>query len=107
MSAETQPTVRHCVLGCFADDATDEQKAAMMEGLRGLPAKIPQIHSLLVGMDLGMVKGNHDWALNVEFASKEDYEVYAGHEAHVEVISTLIKPILKAGTRTAVQFALS
>ena len=42
--------------------------------------------------------------IQVDFATVEDYNVYATHPAHVEVITKLIKPILRPGSRTAVQF---
>ena len=97
-------TVRHVVLGKFVESATTEQKNTMFENLRALPGKIPQILSLVVGEDLELSDGNHGFALNVEFASGDDYKVYATHPAHVEVITNNIKPILLPGSRTAVQF---
>ena len=97
-------TVRHVVLGRFVEGATTEQKNTMFENLRALPAKIPQILSLVVGEGLGLAEGNHGFALNVEFTSGDDFKVYATHPAHVEVITNNIKPILLPGSRTAVQF---
>ena len=75
-------TVRHVVLGKFVESATTEQKNTMFESLRALPGKIPQILSLVVGEDLGLSDGNHGFALNVEFASGDDYKVYATHTQH-------------------------
>jgi hypothetical protein len=100
------PTLRHCVLGAFTDEATDAQKEAMVQAMRAMAAKIPQICSLVVGLDAGLVPGNHGFAANVDFASAEDYQIYATHPEHVAVITNFIKPILKPGSRTAVQFAL-
>ena len=97
-------SVRHCVLGAFTDEATAEQKEAMFAALRALPAKVPGICSLVCGPDLGLADGNHGFAINVEFATEEDYKVYATHPEHVAVITKRIKPILKPGSRTAVQF---
>ena len=100
------PTLRHVVLGRFTDAATTEQKEAMLNELHGLPAKIPEICSLVCGLDAGLSAGNHGFALNVEFGSDADYQVYATHPDHVKVINEFIKPILASGSRTAVQFAL-
>ena len=100
-------TVRHCVLGQFTDEATSEQKTAMFEAVRGLPAAIPEIQAMYVGPDMGLAEGNHGFALTVDFADADGYKVYATHEAHVHVISNNIKPILKPGSRTAVQFTMS
>jgi len=94
------------VLGKFTDEATTAQKEAMLTALRGLPAKIPEICSLVCGMDVGIAEGNHDFSLNVEFTGPDGYQVYATHPDHVAVITDLIKPILKPGSRTAVQFTL-
>ena len=68
--------------------------------------KIPGICTLECGPDLGLADGNHSFAINLEFASEEDYKVYATHPEHVDVITSHIKPILRPGSRTAVQFAL-
>jgi len=100
------PALRHVVLGKFTDEATTAQKEAMLTALRGLPAKIPEICSLVCGMDVGIAEGNHDFSLNVEFTGPDGYQVYATHPDHVAVITDLIKPILKPGSRTAVQFTL-
>jgi len=102
----TKPLLRHCVLGCFTEEATDEQKEEMLAALRALPSAIAEISSLVVGVDLGLTPGNHAFALNVEFLAEDDYSTYATHPAHLEVIEAFIKPILKPGSRTAVQFAL-
>ena len=101
------PTLRHCVLGAFTDEATDAQKEAMMQAMRAMQAKIPQICSLSVGLDAGLAPGNHGFAATVDFASAEDYQIYATHPEHVAVITNSIKPILKPGSRTAVQFVLT
>lgn len=103
----TMTALRHCVLGAFTKVATEAQKRQMYEALEGLKQKIPEIVGLAVGPDLGLAHGNHDFALNVEFACEEDYLVYASHPEHVAVKEVYIKPILRNGSRTAVQFALS
>ena len=100
-------SVRHCVLGAFTDEATAEQKEAMFAAIRAMPAKVPGICSLVCGPDLGLADGNHGFAINVEFATEEDYKVYATHPEHIDLITKHIKPILKPGSRTAVQFALN
>ena len=98
--------IRHCVLGAFTDEATDAQKEAMISAVLGMKSKIPEIRSISAGLDAGLASGNHGFAATVDFDSKEAYGVYASHPAHVEVISNYIKPILRPGSRTAVQFPL-
>ena len=99
--------LRHVVLGKFIEAATAEQKQTMFDHLKSLPEAIPEIMALEVGEDLGLSEGNFGFALNVEFASAEDYKVYATHPAHVKVITDFIKPILLPGSRSACQFALA
>ena len=40
------------------------------------------------------------------FDTKEAYEVYETHEAHIEVINDCIKPIIEPGTRAAIQYEM-
>eukprot|EP00967_Tisochrysis_lutea_P072181 scaffold96136_cov37-Tisochrysis_lutea.AAC.2 len=42
-----------------------------------------------------------------DFSDEASYQKYAQHPAHLDVIDTLIKPIIEPGTRTAVQFSLA
>ena len=98
--------VRHCVLGAFTDEATDAQKDAMVSAILGMKSAIPEIRAVACGLDAGLAAGNHGFGLTVDFDTAEGYKTYATHPAHVEVITTYIKPILRPGSRTAVQFPL-
>lgn len=99
-------SVRHCVLGAFTAEATEEQKRAMLDNVRSMPEKIKEIKQIVCGLDLGLAEGNHDFAITVDFACEDDYQIYATHAAHKEVIANYIKPILKPGSRVAVQYKL-
>ena len=77
----------------------------MSDGPRD-PNLTAAVSSLVVGLDCGLAEGNHGFGLNVEFVDVAAYKVYATHPDHVEVITKFIKPILKPGSRTAVQFPL-
>jgi len=100
-------TLRHMVLFKLVEAATEAQKRAMVEALQGMPKKIPQIAGLSCGFDAGLASGNFDFGLTVDFVAGADYEVYATHPAHVEVLQNFIKPILLPGSRTALQFPLA
>mmetsp|Transcript_10471 Transcript_10471/g.29772 ORF Transcript_10471/g.29772 Transcript_10471/m.29772 type:complete len:111 (-) Transcript_10471:166-498(-) len=100
-------TFRHTVLLTLQEDATAEQKAAIIDSLTSLPEKIPEILAYSVGLDAGLEpeKGNATIAIVADFADMEAYKVYASHAAHVGVITEFIKPVLTK--RTAVQYSLT
>jgi hypothetical protein len=97
--------IRHCVLLRFTDEATDDQRQAVLDGLAALPTAIPAIERYEFGPDVGLGEGNWDLAVTADFADGDAYRVYAGHEAHVQFIAERIKPIL--ADRAATQFSLS
>ena len=97
-----QKTVTHVVLLKLKEEATAEQKAAIVSGLRALPSQIPEIAAYRCGPDLGLDPSGQDLAIVGEFASVADYQTYAKHPAHTGLIASAIKPLLVA--RTAAQF---
>lgn len=96
------PSYIHVVVLRLKDDATAEQKASIVEGLRALPAQIPQIQTYRAGLDLGLDPSGCHVGIVGTFESPQDYDVYAKHEAHVGLITTQIKPVI--AKRAAVQF---
>lgn len=92
---------RHVVLITFTADATEARQQALLDGLSGLPAQIPEIRNYVFGTDAGLAEGNASLAVVADFDDIDGYRVYATHPAHVRVITELIRPIMAA--RTAVQ----
>ena len=83
----------------------------MKKGLLELPQLIPEITSHELGEDLKLPGGqNHPAGKNrslvwsATFKSAKDYETYETAEAHVKVITQLIKPIIVPGSRAAIQY---
>jgi hypothetical protein len=97
--------IRHCVLLRFDDQATAEQRQALLDGLATMPDAIDTIERYDFGPDATGADGNWDLAVTADFADTDAYLEYAGHEAHVQLISERIKPILAA--RAAVQFEIT
>lgn len=93
---------RHVATFVFRDDATDEQIAAVTEGLAALPAQIPEIGAYRIGPDLGLNEGNHHYAVVADFESIDGYLAYRDHPAHQAVLAARIRPIL--ASRAAVQY---
>ena len=98
--------VRHVVLLKLRDEATAEERAAIVDGLNTLPSKIPQISSYKVGEQINAVDDGRNMTLGVvaEFASEADYKIYASHPEHIAVITNTIKPVLATAGRNAIQY---
>lgn len=88
-----QWVLTHIVLIEIAPDATAEQVDALVEGLRSLPAQIPEIGTYQVARDAAVTPGNHQIGILATFASAEDLRTYAAHPAHVRVVEELLAPI--------------
>ena len=95
---------RHVVLFRFLPDSTPEQRQAVLDGLRSLPAQIPELVDYRVGHDVGTAEDNFDFAVVADFAEPEHYETYRDHPAHEAVVSTFVRPLLAA--RASVQYEI-
>lgn len=96
--------LRHVVLLKFVDEATQEQRQAVLDGLATLPSAIPAIRSYVFGLDAGIAEGNYDIAVVTDFDDAAGYRDYAVHPAHQQLIAERIRPILAA--RSAVQYEI-
>ncbi|WP_219472272.1 Dabb family protein [Nonomuraea rhizosphaerae] len=94
--------IRHVVMFIWTEEATDEQKAAVVTELRKLPGAIPEISSYTVGADAGINEGNYEFAVVADFDTVDDYLVYRDHPQHQKVIAEHIRPIV--ASRAALQF---
>eukprot|EP00534_Pseudo-nitzschia_fraudulenta_P015141 CAMPEP_0201238662 /NCGR_PEP_ID=MMETSP0852-20130820/20312_1 /ASSEMBLY_ACC=CAM_ASM_000632 /TAXON_ID=183588 /ORGANISM="Pseudo-nitzschia fraudulenta, Strain WWA7" /LENGTH=111 /DNA_ID=CAMNT_0047533669 /DNA_START=240 /DNA_END=575 /DNA_ORIENTATION=- len=106
------PKVRHVVMFTLQDDVAEDKVEAMKQGLLGLPKKLdPIIATHELGFDLKLPSGqdhpagkNRSVVWTATFGSIKDYEAYDTSSEHVEVVSTLIKPIIVPGSRSAIQY---
>lgn len=96
--------LRHVVLFHWKPGTTPEQVRAVTDGLRALPAVIPEIAGYHVGPDAGLVEGNADFAVVADFASEADWATYRAHPVHQAVIAEHITPI--AAERLSAQYEL-
>jgi hypothetical protein len=97
--------IRHCVLLRFRDDATEDQRRAVLDGLASLPTAIDAIERYDFGLDAVGAVENWDLAVTADFADIDGYLEYAGHPAHVWLVTEHISPIL--AERAAVQFVIA
>lgn len=95
--------IKHVVLMRFREDSPAGTVAAVVQGLRALPAQIPVIRTMSAGEDLGLIPSGCDLAIVAEFANTEDYLVYANHPAHRRVIAELIDPFVLERHRAQIE----
>jgi len=85
--------IRHIVCWRFLDQAGGESKAENLRRaktmLDALPASIPEILSLEVGIDVTHGAGSFDLALDGTFASAATLESYQRHPDHLGVVTFL------------------
>ena len=74
----------------------------VVAALGALADAIPEVRDYRFGPDAGLAEGNHDFAVVATFDDRAGYLVYAGHPAHVRVLTEVVRPRLAA--RAAVQF---
>lgn len=93
--------LRHIALFRWNDQATEERRAAVMEGLAALPAQIPEVRAFRFGLDAGLVEGNFDLGVVADFDDADGYRAYASHPAHTSLVADVIRPVISE--RAAVQ----
>jgi hypothetical protein len=82
--------ITHIVLMKFADQTN---LAEAKKRLEALPADIPQIRSLTVGLDVVGSEVSYDLALTTTHDSLEELKGYQSHPAHVE-FGGWLRPLL-------------
>jgi hypothetical protein len=93
---------RHTVMFRWAPEASPERRARTLEELAGLGDRVSDLGTLRVGVDAGLVAGNFDVVVTVDFADAGGYLAYAEHPEHLRVIADHIKPAVSA--RSAIQY---
>ena len=90
---------RHTVLMKFSPDATDDQVAAILDGLASMPETMGFIRRYEFGTDLGHLDGAFDLAIVADFDSESDYRRYAENPEHQALIAKRILPVLEQMAR--------
>ncbi len=82
--------LKHIVLFKFKPEATPAQKQAMIDGLNGLPALIPEIKAWqLVNSVPGRPARFYHVGLFSEFADVAALDRYIAHPAHQRVVALI------------------
>lgn len=86
--------VRQVILVRWNDGATEQMKKDVATGLLGLRQEIDLIRDIRLGEDLRIRPDNFDFAVSVDFDSRDDYLTYRDHPAHLRVVKELIRPAM-------------
>jgi Stress responsive A/B Barrel Domain len=78
--------IRHVAVFTFVPTFTGEQREHWMSLLRALPAQIPELRSMSVGVDVLGGPSSHDLAIVADFDDLEGLQAYNRHPAHAEVL---------------------
>jgi hypothetical protein len=84
--------LRHVALFRWSESTTDDDVAAIEEGLSRLPGAIPEIRTFRFGRDAGINEGAFDFGIVADFDSTEDYVVYRDHPTHTAFLAERIAP---------------
>jgi hypothetical protein len=98
--------IRHIVTWKLtAQNEPDKSAAfdAIAGAFRALPALIPAVKSLQLGLDVGETASNWDVALLVDFDSTSDLEAYQAHPEH-EKVKTIVRSL--TSERASIDFEL-
>ena len=92
--------IRHVAVFRFKDTVTDAIVDGIDETLATLPSIIPEIVSFSSGRNANITEGAWDYAVVSDFASPEDYLVYATNPQHVDMVKNLVGPHVLEASRT-------
>jgi hypothetical protein len=92
--------IRHVAVFRFKDNVTDAIIDEIDETLAPLPSFIPEIISFSSGRNANVTEGAWDYAVVSDFASPEDYLVYATNPQHVDMVKNLVGPHVVEASRT-------
>jgi hypothetical protein len=92
---------RHVVMIGFSEEATEEQKQALRDGLAALPEHIPEIRMYRIGDDAGLSPDNYDLVVVGDFEDQDRFLTYRDHPVHQDLVKNLLRPIV--ARRAAIQ----
>lgn len=84
----------HIVFFKFKELNKQDNITKVKQMLETLPAKIPQLQKLEVGIDFNGSQRACDISLYTEFETKKDLKTYATHPDHLEVVA-FIKEVVE------------
>lgn len=97
---------RHIFIAAFKDGLSEDVRARELADLKAMKENIPGILDLQVGTSLGLAGPAGHIVMTVDFASKEDFEVYMTHPYHTDYIARTGEACCKPDSFCFVQMEL-
>lgn len=79
--------IRHIFIGTFKEGISEEIKEQELADLKAMKEKIPGIVAQEAGFSTGWAGPKNQIVMTVDFASREDFDVYMRHPYHMEYIN--------------------
>ena len=92
--------IRHVAVFRFKDGVTEATIDDIDATLATLPSIIPEIISFSSGRNANVTDGAWDYAVVADFASPEDYLIYAANPQHVDMVQNIVGPLVLETSRT-------
>lgn len=97
---------RHIFMGRFKDGISEETKAKELADMKLMKEKIPGIVDQRVGFMTGWAGMTEGIAMTVDFATKEDFDVYMKHPYHKYYIDQTGRDYFQTDTFAVAQFEM-
>jgi hypothetical protein len=87
--------IRHIVSWNFNDDATPEQRAALIAELDGLPSHFPQMRNWTRGDNISRRDDTYAHAFVVDFDTEDDLLSYLNSAHHENFVAERWRPVVR------------
>jgi 2,3-dihydroxy-p-cumate/2,3-dihydroxybenzoate 3,4-dioxygenase len=87
--------VRHVVLFRFREDASAEQRRAVLDGISSLPDRFPALERFQQGENVSRRDDRFTHGFVAEVATRADLEAYLDSEGHEHFVATLFRPAVE------------
>ncbi len=94
--------MKHSSMCKFKEGVSPELIGEIITEFLKLPAKIPEIKSMIIGRDIGDRDYNYDVAWIMDFDSFETYKIYRANDDHMAFVHKYLLPNIAA--KISVQF---
>ena len=86
--------IKHIVLLKWKQGVSRDQVDRVTAGLSALKSELSELVSYEFGEDLGIYRGNADYALIAEFRNEAALKAYVSHPSHQALMSEVTGPIM-------------